>query len=315
MEIVFDPQAFAASIMQSTGPAPWGKISPFVVAVVIFLVVAKVIKGAIDGNRQADEAERQASEARRQTAEAERRAAEERRLQQYRSKQESYLDELIALSDRSLLLFEKLPASLDAAERFLYQANIDFAEGVFAPFWDSIENAARALGEFNQHIQGIQVNSLRYSELMRVYEGKPPAFPVQPQSVAKLGVGGQTSDRMRDIVRKAQRNFQFATIYEQRKTNQILIAGFQNLAQALNSMTQSICASISNLANSVDAMSSSVYESSNAMRAELGRIATANARIAEANDKILRESADRFKRERRVLEMLDNIQRGRKPFF
>jgi hypothetical protein len=60
---------------------------------------------------------------------------------------------------------------------------------------------------------------------------------------------------MKSIVRKTQSNFQFATIYEQRKTNQILVAGFTNLAQALEYMTQRISGSIGDLANSVDAVS------------------------------------------------------------
>ena len=58
-------------------------------------------------------------------------------------------------------------------------------------------------------------------------------------------VATATAERMQAIVRKAQRNFQFATIYEQRKTNQILVAGFTTLAQALNQMTGQITASIS----------------------------------------------------------------------
>lgn len=65
-----------------------------------------------------------------------------------------------------------------------------------------------------------------------------------------------TAERMKAIVRKAQRSFQFATIYEQRKTNQILIAGFTNLAEALDQMAYRITDSIDNLTNSVDVMTS-----------------------------------------------------------
>ena len=41
-----------------------------------------------------------------------------------------------------------------------------------------------------------------------------------------LATANDTTARLQRIRRKAQRNFQFATIYEQRKTREILIAGY-----------------------------------------------------------------------------------------
>jgi len=140
-----------------------------------------------------------------------------------------------------------MPGQLVEGEEALNQAEADFAEGAFAPFWDSIEKVAGSLGRFDEAVRQISSDSIQYSTLAKTFEGKPPKFPVARQSASKLTVGTATAERMKAIVRKAQRNFQFATIYEHRKTNKILVAGFTNLAQALDQMTSRITSSIDDL--------------------------------------------------------------------
>lgn len=242
---------------------------------------------------------------RRQAAKAE----EETRL---RWEQGGYRDQMITLGEQSMIVFESMPTHLRTAEQYLDQAEIDFADGAFAPFWDSIENAAKTLGRFHEGVCCIKNNSSRYTELIKKYENTPPIFPLAPQSVSKLGVGTATAERMKAIVRTAQRNFQFAVIYEQRKTNQILVAGFTNLAQALDRMTWQITDSISELASSVDGMTSTLNDSMHAIHLRVDDIAQSSAqRDREAS----KEASERAAREKKVLDMLDNIQRGRKPLL
>ena len=76
--------------------------------------------------------------------------------------------------------------------------------------------------------------------------------------------------------------------------NQILIAGFANLTEALNQMACKITASINELAISIAVMTSTLNESLDAIQTEQ---IVGVARLGEA------------------LEMLDNIQRGRRPFL
>jgi methyl-accepting chemotaxis protein len=113
---------------------------------------------------------------------------------------------------------------------------------------------------------------------------------------------------MQAIVRKAQRDFQFATIYEQRKTNQILVAGFTNLAQALKDMTWQLTASIDDLARSVDGMASTLDESLRAIHSRLGDVADTASRHA---DQASEAASQASMREQKVLQMLDNIQHRR----
>lgn len=85
-----------------------------------------------------------------------------------------------------------------------------------------------------------------------------------------MSTSNTSSDRLRSIVGKAQRNFQFATIYEQRRTNQLLVAGFENLAQALDGIGFHIQSSIEALNSTmkVQQFSNQKYEESRVKRHE-----------------------------------------------
>jgi hypothetical protein len=293
--------------LQSASPtnsAPVLLFALILAVIFIFIIWVRSMtkKGAEINQRRADEA-------RRRRADEEARRANEA---QHRARQESYLRQMFALGEQSVKTFEELPKQLNLAESHLDQAEVEFRDSVFAPFWDQIERAAIALGYFNNGVQTIKENSLQYAKLTKEYADVHPGFPLAPQSVAKLGIGLTTANRMKSIVRKAQSNFQFATIYEQRKTNQILVAGFTNLAQALEYMTERISGSIGDLANSVDAMALTLRDSTRSIHSQIGNLVQTNIHHQE---QWMRESSDRAQREKDALRMLDNIQRGRKPFL
>jgi len=219
-------------------------------------------------------------------------------------KQESYYNEMINLGEESISLFELLPKDLETAEKYLDRAESDFSKGAFIPFWDSIEKAAKSLSYFVKRIHLIEAKSSQYTKLIGEYESTPPQFPLLKQSIKKLGVGTATAKRMDSIVQSTQCDFQFSSIYNQLKTNQILIAGFTNLANALREMTSTISSSISDLITSVDETGLVLNESMGSIHSEIGYIANDYSEVISRREK----------REVKALEMLDNIQRGRKPF-
>ena len=189
---------------------------------VIWLVIHLILKENKErARRQADEAKRQADEVARAELEMIRQKEEQERQQEF---QRGYHKKMIVLGEESISFFEGLPKYLESAEKYLDQAEVNFSYGAFAPFWDSIEKATKMLGRFEESIQRIKSNSSIYTTLIGKYEDIPPQFPLTRQSVTKLDVGTETAKRMNVIAWTAQRNFQFATIYEQRKTNQILVA-------------------------------------------------------------------------------------------
>jgi DNA anti-recombination protein RmuC len=110
-------------------------------------------------------------------------------------------------------------------------------------------------------------------------------------------------------------------VYEQRRTNAILIAGFSSLGQAIEHLGDRIVTAISGLAVSLDCRLASLEsslestanaaaEQSAALRAELQRSTGVNEAVLGQ----LRQDAEaRTESERLALRMLDNIQRRRKP--
>jgi len=268
-------------------------ISPYIPIALGFLVICIVIYSIIKADNQKRE--------RIEKAEQERLIEEGR----FRYEQKNYYKEMVSLGESSIYLFESLPKELEKAEKYLDQAEVDFSDGAFAPFWDSIEKATKSLSYFVKGTQRIKENSYQYTMLIGEYEGISPQFPLLKQSIKKLGAGIETAKRMDSIVRSAQRNFQFATIYEQRKTNQILIAGFTNLADALREMTWAINDSINDLAASVGETNLILNESTSKIQLQIDHIA----------DDFTKEASEREKREKKALEMLDNIQHDRRPLL
>ena len=239
--------------------------------------------------------------------ETEKERAEEERSRQTREMErqtrEMESQALIKYTTSSLDLFERIPRDLMMAERLLDQAERDFAEGAFSPFWSSVEKATAMLAACDDCVRLIVQNSEMYARLTQQYRGIPPRFPIQVESVRGMAAARTTSDRLSAVVRKAQSNFQFATIYEQRKTNQLLAAGFTTLAQALDGMGQRIASSISELSETIDAH----------LRGVEGQLQAATDGINDLHDTTKAWATQSRDRHDRALQMLDNIQRHRQP--
>jgi len=144
-------------------------------------------------------------------------------------------------------------ARVTSANQHLAAAEKEFAEGAFAPFWDEIERAANELAAYKNEVEYLQRNVTVYNneagELARLGgEGVAPLALPQYQ----LPDARPSAARFMGLVRQAQKNFQFAMIFEQRKTNQLLHTGFGNLGAAIHSLGDSINASLDKLSKSLD---------------------------------------------------------------
>ena len=177
---------------------------------------------------------------------------------------------LTRVCDDALESFESMPSCLLSAEEHLDLAEAAFESGAFAPFWDSVEQATQMLGKYGEKIRKIKTHVDEYAAYAKRLEESPPPFSIVPESVTSMSTSNTSSDRLRSIVGKAQRNFQFATIYEQRRTNQLLVAGFKNLAQALDGIGFHIQSSIEDLNSTmkVQQFSNQKYEESRVKRHE-----------------------------------------------
>jgi methyl-accepting chemotaxis protein len=245
---------------------------------------------------------KEAEEARIREAEQARKAEQTAWVERLRREKQQCREDALATVNTSLSLFEAMAENLNHADAWLDDAKGDFDDGAFAPFWDSIESAAKQLARFHENLKTFKYQSSRYTQLVTRIEGVPPQFPVSPESVARLDVARETAKRMKAMVRKAQCDFHFATIYEQRKTNKILIAGFTNLAQALEIMSDRISASIDDLAGSV----LNLRESLSAIHARMGEMAET---AIQHNEEVRRTASEAAERERKALELLEAVER------
>jgi hypothetical protein len=188
--------------------------------------------------------------------------------------------------DTSLTTVAELPRHLENAGNLLRQAESEYQENAFAPFWDAVESAARHLAEFNDKTKQLTQNAAGYYRGLEGRKHTFPAFPIQSQTIPDAT---PVLTELRRVVRMGQTNFQFANIWEHRRTREVLIAGFRTLGEAVNNLGTTIEYSIQDLRHSVSS--------------DLARVIEEQIKSRELVDQRMLEQN----------RMLDNIQSHRKP--
>ncbi|MCI5168601.1 MAG: hypothetical protein D3903_21535 [Candidatus Electrothrix sp. GM3_4] len=133
---------------------------------------------------------------------------------------------------------------ITTAEDCLNQAESEFKARAFSPFWDQIENAANNITIHQKHIDFINDAAIKCKMELVNIESDIPVFKLPENS---LPDAHPTINRMQSIIRKAQKDFQFATIFEQRRTSILLTNGVGTLAAAIDTLDRTIEYSLSNL--------------------------------------------------------------------
>jgi hypothetical protein len=148
--------------------------------------------------------------------------------------------------DRAIGLLDAAPQAAARAEKhfvdaraWLDHAEAEFAEGAFAPFWDAVEAAARHIGAADDELRSVAASIQEYQQLAAGLSERLPPFPtgIVPSNTLLI-------HQLREVVRKGQKSFHFASIYEQRRTSQILIAGFTNLGDALERLGSQLASTL-----------------------------------------------------------------------
>ena len=179
-------------------------------------------------------------------------AVREKQQKVYAKEQEQRdaMTTLLTVTKRAKETVTYLSQWLLHASQLLDRTDVHFQNNAFAPFWDDIEEAAKTLGGFEKMVN--QLGSLQSAYAAAVPNLAPheshSGFPVclddlpNPASVAQ---------RLTSAVYTAQSNFHFASIYEQRRTRQVMIEGFQNLGEAIDGIGDRITESIGTLRESM----------------------------------------------------------------
>lgn len=164
-------------------------------------------------------------------------------------KRKGLKSELVALQARSTETVVSLRDLVPEANKHLDKAEHEFKEGAFAPFWDEVENATNKLAAYHQGIYEVEHNAKVFSRRSLILSAKVPPFDIP---IGDLPDARPIATRLSKVVRQAQKDFHFATIYEQRKTNQLLYAGFGTLASAIDRMRASITEALEDLSSSLN---------------------------------------------------------------
>jgi hypothetical protein len=141
-----------------------------------------------------------------------------------------------------------LPYLEATAKKHIDFAKTDFSDNAISPFWDNIEEASKFLALYKEAIDQLQLNGELYSKIL---DGKSHNFPDLFPIGTNISISNELLDEYNAIIRKAHTRPEFGNIWEQRKTQKILIAGFQNLGQAINNMKDEIISSIGSLEYSI----------------------------------------------------------------
>ena len=137
---------------------------------------------------------------------------------------------------------------LQQGDAAIEQAQQLFIERAYTPFWDAIEQAVGQLRRFNEGVKLIDASAKQYYGLL---EGRDHNFPVFPVNSNQIPTLEGLVDRLSQVIGRAHRDFQFASIYEQRKTTSAVIAGFRSMQEAVTRLRDDILNSIDDLQQSL----------------------------------------------------------------
>ncbi len=181
--------------------------------------------------------------------------------------------EVVSMIEQTLNLAEQANQHLASARLTLDKAEVEFSQGYFSPFWSRIEESLKQFAAFEADVSRIQANRSRFYSLKSELRLSGLAFPVvmsDQQAVRAFNA------RLDALTRSAHRDFQFSSIYEQRRTSSILIQGFANLGDAIDRLGDRVESSVetlyTSLSNSVADLEESVTAAGRESEARLSEI-------------------------------------------
>jgi hypothetical protein len=196
---------------------------------------------------------------------------------------------------------------LDQAALHVTRAESELMDDSVGAFWDEIEGATRRFAQYNNSVATIlrlaRDHSTRRSAL-------PAEFQPSPLETRAIPDGDYLLSRMSKIVKQARRNPQWETIFQQRRTNDILVRGFENLGNALESLQDTVSSGFNDLAHvlhsSVDRITS---EHSDRVITELNQLAATHSEDSRERRRFEQNVKANADKAVQVLEKIENRRR------
>jgi hypothetical protein len=193
---------------------------------------------------------------------------------------------LMTIYESSAIAASELPKYLDSATNLLEEAADEFKANAFGPFWDAVENAAQQLALFSNKAGQVSNAAAAYYGGL---SGRAHTFPAFHSNPINLPDPSPVINELRRVVRMGQTNFQFANIWEHRRTREVMIAGFRTLGEAVSNLGSTVESAFCGLQQSIS------NDVAQLVQEEISTRDSLTERLVEQN------------------RMLDNIQHHRKP--
>lgn len=133
------------------------------------------------------------------------------------------------LGDEFVHYHKRLRQLIQDADVALSHARSEFSSRAFSPFFDQVELAAIKLSLFANNLERAHVYGNRYRNLLLPTEN---TFPKLVDVRGMIPDPTNALQGLAQVLRMAQTDYQFATIWEQRKTREAIVDGFDNLGDA-----------------------------------------------------------------------------------
>ncbi len=180
--------------------------------------------------------------------------------------------------------------SLGQAERAVKEAEKEFAENAFDPYWDAVEAAAETLTAYDSGVRQLSQNARDYYELLKGRRHNfPSMFPIQIESLPEPR---PVAAEFRRVLRLGQTNFEFTNIWKHRHLSDALNNLGRTIERSFTNLESSIAAGLS-LSSDEQARTREVLaEESGRTRATIDARADEQRRLAETQVRLLRDLQD-----------------------
>lgn len=186
---------------------------------------------------------------------AEKEAAETKRQREQKNRvQSNHLSHLKSIPRRALNSYRDAAGWLAAATQYAQNAEDHFNESAYSPFWENVEHSYVSLSNFRNSMGAVSSFAQNYSETFAELDvtflesqdlrTELEEFPFEIADSNLEVESLQVEAYIHSVVRQAQKDYSFASIYEQRRTTSAVIEGFGSLSSAIQSMSSSLTSSL-----------------------------------------------------------------------
>lgn len=242
----------------------------------VLIIVPKGLSAIAKERAQAKrEAKRDAAARERQAAAAKEQA--QREQERLLLEQKRCLVQLTGLPGAAVAHFRSSAEWAESAVVYVQRAQKHFADSKFSPFWEAIEATYVCLANFRGDVARLAACAEQYADYLEELDielldrsgvtVRLERFPDDLGLDQLREEAGVVEREAQAVVDRAQSDYHFASIYEQRRTTAAVIEGFESLSAAVSGMSAALSSSLDDVARRTEmssARTNALLEEANA---------------------------------------------------